>query len=159
VASAIAFFASNEKEARAKLKRAFTLYEPFAYSLFLELCAIVAFSFAFGHRKSVPVAVARAPGTSASPTIPTSEKPVDPSPTTPGPGIPKTPPKPAKNRGKGGRKADARVIEFSEQYFRKFGKQPTGSDIKAAFPELAKSTCYDYAARARASMPKLRVVA
>lgn len=35
-----------------KAKRYFQLFEPFAYSLFLELAAIVAFGFGFGQRKA-----------------------------------------------------------------------------------------------------------
>src|SRR5262249_20572452 len=134
VASALAFFASNEQQTRAILKRGFTLFEPFAYSLFLEVCSIVAFGFAFGSSRRRRVEPASVPGTSASPT-------------PPGPGMPKIRPKPAKPRGKGGRKADPKVIEFSEQFFRKFGRQPTGSEIKSEFPDLPKSTAYDYAAR------------
>jgi hypothetical protein len=57
-----------------------------------------------------------------------------------------------KNCGKRGRKVDPRVVNFLERFFRKFGRMPFGSDIKAEFPELAKSTTYDYAARARASL-------
>jgi hypothetical protein len=49
-----------------------------------------------------------------------------------------------------GRKVDQRVIDFSERFFRKTCRPPSGSEIKAEFPELPTSTAYDYAARARA---------
>lgn len=39
---------------KAATKRAFILLEPFAYSLFLELAAIVAFGYGFGARRTVP---------------------------------------------------------------------------------------------------------
>jgi hypothetical protein len=69
VASAFAFFATNEAQARATLKHGFTLFEPIAHSLFLEVCSTVAFGFAFGpsrHRRVEPAAV---PVESGSPGI------------------------------------------------------------------------------------------
>jgi hypothetical protein len=175
VASAIAFFASNEQQTRATLKRGFLLFEPFAYSLFLELCAIVAFSFAFGHsrRQRVELVKVHVPAVAPAPQAPPAIHPAVPTipksvPTIPKsvPTIPDIPPKPApdqppkpRTRKRPGRKIDANVIAFSERYIRKFGRAPSGSEIKSEFPELPTSTAYDYAARARVSVPALRVVA
>jgi hypothetical protein len=51
---------------------------------------------------------------------------------------------------KRGRKANSRISDFSSAYAEKHGRPPSGSEIKAAFPECPKSTAYDYASRARA---------
>ncbi len=48
-----------------------------------------------------------------------------------------------------GRKSDPKVIAFSDQFFLRHGRSPSGSEIRAAFPELPTSTAYDYAGRAR----------
>jgi hypothetical protein len=159
----------------AEIERRLKLLMPFVVVLISELGTLAFLHMGLGHRKVAAVSVKTAPASApvvvteatapqqpqsafgvpelaASPELP------KPSPELPSPG-PELPPKTRKKRRKPGPKIDAKVLAFSDSYLRKFGKPPTGSDIKAAFPELAKSTCYDYAARARASMPKLRVVA
>jgi hypothetical protein len=78
----------------------------------------------------------------ARPTI-KSEQQGPPKPAIPG----KT--KPPKG-GRRGRKPDTRIVEFSDAYSRKHGQPPSGSEIKAAFPDCPRSTAYDYASRARA---------
>lgn len=52
--------------------------------------------------------------------------------------------------GRRGRKPDSRISDFASAYAAKHGRPPSGSEIRAAFPETPKSTAYDYAARARA---------
>ncbi|MBS0252595.1 MAG: hypothetical protein JSR78_16185 [Proteobacteria bacterium] len=64
------------------------------------------------------------------------------------PGNPPTPPKGGRRRG---RKADKKVVDFSEKFLARNGRAPSGGEIKAAFPELPTSTAYDYSQRARAS--------
>jgi hypothetical protein len=66
---------------------------------------------------------------------------------------------PEKPRGRRGRKADPKVIEFSDWFSRTHGRAPTGRDIRSQFPDMPRQTAHDYAVRSRASMPKLRVVA
>lgn len=58
---------------------------------------------------------------------------------------PPTPP----NGGQRGRKPNTRVLDFSEGFIRKHGRGPSGSEIRAQFPELPVSTAYDYAGRTR----------
>jgi hypothetical protein len=67
-----------------------------------------------------------------------------------GPSIPgnsPTIPNKPKPSGKRGRKSDQRVIQFSDRFSRKHGRPPTGGEIKGQFPEIPKSTAYDYASR------------
>ncbi|HKZ96906.1 MAG TPA: hypothetical protein VJ045_07990 [Hyphomicrobiaceae bacterium] len=52
MAQVIAIFAADEAKAKATLERDFMLFEPFAYSLFLEIGALVAFGYGFGHRRN-----------------------------------------------------------------------------------------------------------
>ncbi len=52
--------------------------------------------------------------------------------------------------GRRGRKANSRISDFASAYSAKHGRPPSGSEIKAAFPDCPKSTAYDYSARARA---------
>lgn len=63
------------------------------------------------------------------------------------PGIP--PPTPPFGGGRRGRRADERVVQFSEEFRKRNGRPPAGSEVRAAFPELPVSTAYDYASRAR----------
>jgi hypothetical protein len=59
-----------------------------------------------------------------------------------------------------GRPSDQNVINFVEAFRTRNGRAPTGSELRAAFPDLAKSTAYDIAARAsRAKATGLRAVA
>lgn len=105
------------------------------------------------------------PAASAKPELP--NVPRNPTPVNPGipandwhsgnsiPGIPTppAPPQPPKGGrripGNRGRKSDNRVVDFSERFREKHGRGPSGSEIRAAFPELPVSTAYDYAGRAR----------
>lgn len=52
--------------------------------------------------------------------------------------------------GKRGRKPDSRISDFASAYAAKHGRAPSGSEIKAAFPDCPRSTAYDYSQRARA---------
>lgn len=67
--------------------------------------------------------------------------PVNPGPA--GPGGPKS--------GKRGRRPNAEVIEFADAFAARNGRAPTGPEIRAQFPELGRTTAYDYAAKVRAS--------
>ena len=49
--------------------------------------------------------------------------------------------------GRRGRKSDPRIINFSEKFRERNGRNPSGSEIKMVFPELPTSTAYDYAKR------------
>jgi hypothetical protein len=66
---------------------------------------------------------------------------------------------PEKPSGRRGRKTDPKVIKFSDAFVAKHGRAPTGQEIRSKFPDMPRQTAHDYAVRARASMPKLRVVA
>lgn len=63
------------------------------------------------------------------------------------PGKPTPPNKPRKR----GRKADSRIVDFSEKFRERHGRAPSGGEIKSEFPELPVSTAYDYSQRARVS--------
>ena len=65
------------------------------------------------------------------------------------PVIPKTP-KPVPGtlpKGRGGRKADPKILNFTEAFQRAHSRRPSGSEILTYFPELPTSTAYDYARR------------
>lgn len=67
---------------------------------------------------------------------------------TPAAAVPEAPrPVPPKGGGRRGRKLDPKVISFAEAFRAKTGRPPSGSEIQAAFREMAKSTAYDYAKR------------
>ena len=55
MAQVIAIFAADEAKAKATLERDFMLFEPFAYSLFLEIGALAAFGYGFSHRRRVAI--------------------------------------------------------------------------------------------------------
>lgn len=55
------------------------------------------------------------------------------------------------NGGKRGRKANSRISDFATAYTEKHGRPPSGSEIKAQFPDCPRSTAYDYSTRARAT--------
>ncbi|WP_423414860.1 hypothetical protein RLW55_16885 [Hyphomicrobium sp. B1] len=123
---------------------ALVLLMPFATTLFFEVGSIVAFGFAF--RTSRKVEAVR-------PIIPESPVPVpanDPV-SEKSTGIPGNPPAPPKGPRRRGRKADPKVLNFSEAFRKKNGRAPSGGEIKSALPGMATSTAYDYAGRARAS--------
>lgn len=63
------------------------------------------------------------------------------------PGIP--PPTPPNGGGRRGRKSDSTVANFAAEFRERHGRYPSGSDIRAEFPDLPQSTAYDYASRAR----------
>lgn len=52
--------------------------------------------------------------------------------------------------GRRGRKANPDVASFADKFRKRHGHAPSGSDIRAQFPELPVSTAYDYARRSRA---------
>lgn len=119
MAAVLAVFATNEQAARARYERVFALFEPFAFSLFLELGAIVAFGYGFGHRKA--------------------PKPVTKSKSSPGKRKHRSP-------GNGrGRKRDPNVIDFAERFQEMHGRKPNGAEIKCQFPDMPRSTAYSYA--------------
>lgn len=111
------------------------LLMPFALVLISELATLIFFGLAIGHTSggAKPEGIA---ANDAVPAIPRNRIPGNPQ-----------PPK----GGRRGRKSDPRVLNFSEAFCRKYGRAPTGSEIKAQFPKLPTSTAYDYAARARAA--------
>lgn len=54
--------------------------------------------------------------------------------------------------GRRGRKRDAKVVvSFADAFRTRYGRSPSGAEIRAEFPELPKSTAYDYATRTRKS--------
>lgn len=110
------------------------LLMPFALVLISELATLIFFGLAIGHNAAA--AKPEVPANDAAPAIPRNRIPGNPQ-----------PPK----GGRRGRKSDPRVVSFSDAFSRKHGRPPTGSEIKAQFPELPTSTAYDYAARARAA--------
>jgi len=70
----------------------------------------------------------------------------DPGPATPGPAGPGGP-----KSGKRGRRPNAEVFEFSDEFRKRHGRTPTGPEIRAEFPDLGRTTAYDYAAKVRIS--------
>ena len=114
----------------AELQERVELILPFGVVLISEIACLVFLGMALGHRLPQP-ANDRAP----VPAIANPER---------IPGKP-TPPK----GGRRGRKSDARVVDFAAAFQRRNGRAPSGSEIKAEFPELPTSTAYDYATRSR----------
>lgn len=112
---------------RARVEAITSTFEPFAFSLLFELTAIVAFGFGFAHSPVPRIRPAPLPAIPEMPKAPTTPK-----------------------GGRRGRKADRRVIDFSERFRKKHGRAPSGSEIKGAFPNLPTSTAYDYSSRSRA---------
>lgn len=85
--------------------------------------------------------------TVADPALPGADN--DPGPGNgPGPGIaaPQAP-----KSGKRGRRPSADVLEFSKAFRARNGRTPTGPEIRAHFPDMGRSTAYDYASRVRAT--------
>lgn len=54
-----------------------------------------------------------------------------------------------RERGKRGRKGDARILNFVANFQADNGRTPSGAEIRNVFPELPVSTAYDYSNRAR----------
>lgn len=63
------------------------------------------------------------------------------------PGIPS--PTSPDGGGRRGRKANPDVASYADEFRKRHGNAPSGSDIRAQFPELPVSTAYDYARRSR----------
>lgn len=124
VLSAIPGVTAEPSVIEAKLE----LLIPFLTVLISELGTITFLHIGLGHR-----APAHIPANDALPGIPKKRFAGKP-----------TPPK----GGRRGRKADPRVIDFTERFSRKHSRAPTGGEIRAAFPGMPLSTCYDYSARA-----------
>lgn len=117
----------------AVIEEKLELLLPFVTVLISELGTITFLHIGLASRGSAPPV----PANDAVPGIGSNR--------VPGKPIAPTPPK----GGRRGRKADQRVVDFSEAFSRKHGRAPSGSEVKAAFPELPTSTAYDYANRAR----------
>jgi hypothetical protein len=60
-----------------------------------------------------------------------------------------SPKKPVTPRPRRGRKADPKVVDFSNAFRARHGRPPTYSEIRSEFPNMAKATASDYARRAR----------
>lgn len=99
---------------REKTQHVAYLLEPFAYSLFFELCAIVAFGFGFGGRRPAKVA--------------NDNPPAD---LVPVPDVPEIEPT-----------DDDRVVRFSEAFEAKHHRKPSQAEIRSAFPEIARATVW-----------------
>lgn len=122
MAAVAALFGADQQKAKAALM----LLEPFLWTLFFEIGSIVSLGFAFrssGMKFRIPA------NQNSAPAIPT--KPI--------PGNP--------GGGRRGRKADPKVLSFTQKFREKHGRQPTGSEIKSQFREMPTSTAYDYAKR------------
>lgn len=76
-----------------------------------------------------------------APAIPANDQRAPDIPAKPIPGIP------PKGGGRRGRKPNPTVLDFSETFRKRYGRAPSGSEIKMQFPELPTSTAYDYAKR------------
>jgi hypothetical protein len=123
------------KAAPAKIERRLKLLLPFVVVVIAEIGTIAFLNIGIGHvRKMAPVITVARPGNGGK----TS---------------------PEKPRGRRGRKADPKVIKFSDAFVAKHGRAPTGQEIRSQFPDMPRQTAHDYAVRSRAAMPKLRVVA
>lgn len=120
------------RPSRAQLVALLTLLVPFAKTLFFEIGAIVSLGFAFRPMQ------ARIPAKSETPRIPGNGNSRSAGPTKP--------PKPGR-----GRKADPKIIEFQERFRERQGHAPSAGELKSAFPGIATSTAYSYAARSRKS--------
>ncbi len=98
---------------RDKVQHVAYLIEPFAYSLFFELCAIVAFGFGFGGRR---------------PVIANDNPPAD---VVPVPDIPDVEPT-----------ADERIVSWSKAFEAKHKRRPEQHEIRSAFPDMARATVW-----------------
>ena len=109
-----------------------TVAWPYVMPLLLEVGSIVFWTIGLAHAGSPAPAPVWAP---APVPVPAN----DPAPLA----------KPAgPGKGKRGRKADRTVVSFAAAFREKHGRAPSGSEIRSKFPELARSTAYDYARRA-----------
>lgn len=97
---------------REKTQHVAYLLEPFAYSLFFELCAIVAFGFGFGGRRTTKVA---------------NDNPQEPDVVT----VPDIEPT-----------ADERVVIWSKAFEAKHHRKPSQAEIRSAFPDIARATVW-----------------
>lgn len=131
VLAALPWISARADEIETRLE----LLMPFATTVVSEIGALVFGGLAIGHR-TLPTSV---PANDVVPGIPPND--------LPGKRGEPTPRKP----GRRGRRADQRVIDFSEAFSRKHGRTPSGSEIKTQFPTIPTSTAYDYAGRSRMS--------
>ena len=111
----------------ATVKTIVAIFEPIALPLFLEGCSILLLGYGLS-----PVARGRVARVSGKRT----------------PLVPVEAPRPPQGGGRRGRKADPKVVDFVRAFRERHGCAPSGSAVKAAFPELPTSTAYDYARRA-----------
>lgn len=111
---------------RSKIEHVVATIEPFLWSLFLELTAIVGFGFGFAHAKS----------DKSSARVRENEFGKSRGPETP--------------RPRRGRKADPKVVDFTNAFRARHGRGPTYSELRGEFPAMPKATASDYARRARA---------
>jgi uncharacterized membrane protein len=118
---------------KARTVAALTLVLPFLKTLFFEIGSIVSLGFAF---RSSTTAIPAKPDV---PEIPENRN--------SGNSGPSKPPK----SGRRGRKANPNVINFAEKFQQRNGRAPTAGELKSAFPGMATSTAYEYAARCRGS--------
>ena len=97
-----------------------TLVLPALFGLFVELAAL-----AFGFHGFAPAHVS-APAAVVTPKTPA--------------------PVPPKGKGRRGRKADPKVLDFMTEYRKRNGRAATAIELRAQFPEMPKTTAYRYAA-------------
>jgi hypothetical protein len=130
VAEAFGIGKADEIEARL------ILILPFLTVFISEACTLVFVSMGIGHNRQT---IHATPSTNmvspakALPAIPAKHLPAKASSVFP---------------GKRGRKQDQRVIDFSDTFSRTHGRTPTGAEIRAQFPDLPRSTAYDYSRKA-----------
>lgn len=113
---------------KGKAKVALVLVEPFSYSLFLELTAIVAFGYGFGHRRS------HRPVANDNGCTPKAE----PERSGTGPETVKPKVEPAVEPAVEPEAIDQWVIAFRERY----GRNPQIPEIQARFHGLSKTTAW-----------------
>ena len=126
-----------------RIKSLIVLLDPVAVPFLLEWSAIVAFGFGFGHRRTIQ-GPALIPNLATRPAIVGSKMPAKAVPAG-NPGY--APIQPA--AGRRGRKSNVRIIDFSDQFRTKHGRSPSPSELKLQFPDIPRSTIYEYAARIR----------
>lgn len=127
----------------ADIERRLELILPFATVLISEIGVLVFGSLALGHRNVPGPAQPEntAPETSAQ--VRNSKS--------------GNRDQPARTRGKAGRPSNPEILAFVRDFRTNHSRTPSGSEIKARFPDCPRSTAFDIAARAR--RPHLKVVA
>ena len=104
----------------AAIEERLVLILPFLTVLISELGCITFLHLGLGHRQPVPAAV-------VAPKAPSA-------------------PVPPKGKGRRGRKADPKVLDFMTEYRKRNGRAATAIELRAQFPEMPKTTAYRYAA-------------